>query len=106
MIEDLWYKNAVIYSLDLETFLDSDGDGVGDLDAFGHRPEDRVARAPEAGAVDADEPLVAAGVRPPGPRRARRVLPVGGRPLVRAGAFRIREGDRQRQCRTHGAHQT
>jgi maltose alpha-D-glucosyltransferase / alpha-amylase len=31
MIEDLWYKNAVIYSLDLETFLDSDGDGVGDF---------------------------------------------------------------------------
>jgi maltose alpha-D-glucosyltransferase / alpha-amylase len=31
MIEDLWYKNAVIYSLDLETFLDTDGDGVGDF---------------------------------------------------------------------------
>jgi maltose alpha-D-glucosyltransferase / alpha-amylase len=31
MIEDLWYKNTVIYSLDLETFLDSDGDGVGDF---------------------------------------------------------------------------
>jgi maltose alpha-D-glucosyltransferase / alpha-amylase len=31
MIEDLWYKNAVIYSLDLETFLDADGDGVGDF---------------------------------------------------------------------------
>ena len=31
MIEDLWYKNAVIYSLDLETFLDANGDGVGDF---------------------------------------------------------------------------
>jgi maltose alpha-D-glucosyltransferase / alpha-amylase len=31
MIDDLWYKNAVIYSLDLETFLDSNGDGVGDF---------------------------------------------------------------------------
>jgi maltose alpha-D-glucosyltransferase / alpha-amylase len=31
MIDDLWYKNAVIYSLDLETFLDADGDGVGDF---------------------------------------------------------------------------
>jgi maltose alpha-D-glucosyltransferase / alpha-amylase len=31
MIEDLWYKNTVIYSLDLETFLDADGDGVGDF---------------------------------------------------------------------------
>lgn len=31
MIGDLWYKNAVIYSLDLETFFDSNGDGTGDL---------------------------------------------------------------------------
>jgi maltose alpha-D-glucosyltransferase / alpha-amylase len=34
MIEDLWYKNAVIYSLDLETFLDADGDGVGDFEGL------------------------------------------------------------------------
>ncbi len=31
MIEDLWYKNAIIYSLDLETFMNADGDGVGDF---------------------------------------------------------------------------
>jgi maltose alpha-D-glucosyltransferase / alpha-amylase len=31
MIDDLWYKNAVIYSLDLETFLDGNGDGTGDF---------------------------------------------------------------------------
>lgn len=31
MIDDLWYKNAVIYSLDLETFMDGNGDGVGDF---------------------------------------------------------------------------
>ena len=31
MIEDLWYKNAVFYCLNVETFLDSDGDGVGDF---------------------------------------------------------------------------
>ena len=31
IIEDLWYKNCIIYSLDLETFLDSDGDGIGDF---------------------------------------------------------------------------
>ncbi|HVD91903.1 MAG TPA: alpha-amylase family protein [Vicinamibacterales bacterium] len=31
MIHDLWYKNAIIYSLNVETFLDSDGDGVGDF---------------------------------------------------------------------------
>ena len=28
---DLWYKNAVFYCLDVETFMDSDGDGVGDF---------------------------------------------------------------------------
>ena len=28
---DLWYKNAIVYSLDVETFADSDGDGVGDF---------------------------------------------------------------------------
>ncbi|NUO33662.1 MAG: trehalose synthase, partial [Dermatophilaceae bacterium] len=28
---DLWWKNAVIYCADVETFHDSDGDGVGDL---------------------------------------------------------------------------
>jgi maltose alpha-D-glucosyltransferase/alpha-amylase len=28
---DLWWKNAVVYCLDVETFLDSDGGGIGDL---------------------------------------------------------------------------
>jgi trehalose synthase len=28
---DLWWKNAVIYCLDVETFLDWNGDGIGDL---------------------------------------------------------------------------
>src|SRR4051812_37743537 len=28
---DLWWKNAVLYCLDVETFYDADGDGVGDL---------------------------------------------------------------------------
>ena len=31
MIHDLWYKHAVIYCLDVETFLDSNGDGIGDF---------------------------------------------------------------------------
>ena len=31
MITDLWYKNAVVYSLDLETFMDGSGDGCGDF---------------------------------------------------------------------------
>ncbi len=28
---DLWYKNAVIYCVDVETFMDSNGDGIGDF---------------------------------------------------------------------------
>jgi maltose alpha-D-glucosyltransferase / alpha-amylase len=31
VIHDLWYKNAVIYCLNVETFVDSDGDGCGDF---------------------------------------------------------------------------
>ena len=34
MIEDLWYKSSVIYSLDLETYLDSNGDGTGDFEGL------------------------------------------------------------------------
>jgi maltose alpha-D-glucosyltransferase/alpha-amylase len=29
--EDLWYKNIIIYNLDLDAFKDSDGDGIGDF---------------------------------------------------------------------------
>jgi trehalose synthase len=28
---DLWWKNGIVYCLDVETFLDHDGDGIGDL---------------------------------------------------------------------------
>jgi maltose alpha-D-glucosyltransferase/alpha-amylase len=31
MINDLWYKNAVIYCLSVETYMDSNGDGIGDF---------------------------------------------------------------------------
>jgi maltose alpha-D-glucosyltransferase/alpha-amylase len=34
---DLWYKNAVIYSLDVETYQDSDGDGIGDFNGLTER---------------------------------------------------------------------
>jgi trehalose synthase len=34
---DLWWKNAVVYCLDIETFADSDGDGCGDLGGFVER---------------------------------------------------------------------
>lgn len=33
----LWYKNAVIYSLDVESFKDSDNDGIGDFKGLKHR---------------------------------------------------------------------
>jgi maltose alpha-D-glucosyltransferase/alpha-amylase len=28
---DLWWKNAIVYCVDVDSFLDTDGDGVGDL---------------------------------------------------------------------------
>jgi trehalose synthase len=34
---DLWWKNAVIYCVDVETFCDSDGDGIGDLSGLTQR---------------------------------------------------------------------
>jgi len=34
---DLWYKNAVIYCVDVETFMDSNGDGIGDFQGLTHR---------------------------------------------------------------------
>lgn len=34
---DLWYKNAVVYCLDVETFMDADGDGCGDFQGLADR---------------------------------------------------------------------
>jgi maltose alpha-D-glucosyltransferase/alpha-amylase len=34
---ELWFKNAVLYSLDVETFADSNGDGVGDFRGLSER---------------------------------------------------------------------
>ena len=31
---DTWWKNAVFYCLDVETFQDSDGDGIGDFNGL------------------------------------------------------------------------
>ena len=31
-VSDQWWKDAVVYCIDVRAFLDSDGDGVGDLD--------------------------------------------------------------------------
>src|SRR5918994_1094836 len=34
---DLWWKTAVIYCLDIETFLDWNGDGIGDIQGLANR---------------------------------------------------------------------
>ncbi len=36
-IEDLWYKQAVIYCLDVEKYMDASGDGVGDFEGLSRR---------------------------------------------------------------------
>lgn len=36
-IEDLWYKNAVVYCLDVEKYMDATGDGVGDFEGLSRR---------------------------------------------------------------------
>lgn len=38
-IDDLWYKNAVIYCLDVEKYMDANGDGVGDFEGLSRRLE-------------------------------------------------------------------
>ena len=37
MINDLWYKNAVIYCLSVASFMDANGDGVGDFQGLMRR---------------------------------------------------------------------
>ncbi|WP_114779200.1 alpha-amylase family protein [Botryobacter ruber] len=37
MIEDLWYKNAIVYNLDIKTFMDVNGDGIGDFEGLARR---------------------------------------------------------------------
>ena len=37
MINDLWYKNAVVYCLSVATFMDANGDGIGDFQGLMRR---------------------------------------------------------------------
>jgi maltose alpha-D-glucosyltransferase/alpha-amylase len=37
VLPDLWYRNSVVYNVDLETFQDSNGDGVGDFEGLSRR---------------------------------------------------------------------
>jgi maltose alpha-D-glucosyltransferase/alpha-amylase len=37
MINDLWYKNSIVYCLSVGTFMDSNGDGIGDFEGLTRR---------------------------------------------------------------------
>jgi maltose alpha-D-glucosyltransferase/alpha-amylase len=37
MINDLWYKNAIIYCLSVNTYMDANGDGIGDFPGLMNR---------------------------------------------------------------------
>ncbi|HTJ45520.1 MAG TPA: alpha-amylase family protein [Kofleriaceae bacterium] len=37
VIKDLWYKNAIVYCLHVGTFMDADGDGIGDFNGLENR---------------------------------------------------------------------
>src|SRR5438477_9166416 len=37
MIKDLWYKNAVVYCLSVGTYMDANGDGIGDFQGLMRR---------------------------------------------------------------------
>jgi maltose alpha-D-glucosyltransferase/alpha-amylase len=37
MISDLWYKNSIVYCLSVGTFMDSNGDGIGDFEGLARR---------------------------------------------------------------------
>jgi len=37
VIKDLWYKNAIVYCLHVGTYMDSNGDGIGDFEGLMRR---------------------------------------------------------------------
>ena len=37
VLSDLWYKNAIVYALNVETFMDGNGDGCGDFEGLSRR---------------------------------------------------------------------
>ena len=49
MIHDLWYKDAVIYCLNVETSLDSNGDGIGDFPELTERLPYLASASPASG---------------------------------------------------------
>jgi maltose alpha-D-glucosyltransferase / alpha-amylase len=39
MLKDIWYKNGVIYAVEVGTYMDANGDGIGDFPGLGRRLE-------------------------------------------------------------------
>ena len=49
MINDLWYKNAVIYCLSVGTYMDANGDGIGDFQGLMRRLDCTGSASPRSG---------------------------------------------------------
>jgi len=58
---DLWWKNAVIYCADVATWLDSDGDGTGDLAGLTRRLDYLWGPGRQHAVADAVLPVPAGG---------------------------------------------
>lgn len=43
---DVWWKNAIVYCLDVETFLDGNGDGIDDFRGLTERVDYLAALRP------------------------------------------------------------
>jgi hypothetical protein len=56
LIDDLWYKNAILYCLDVEKYMDANGDGVCDFEGLSRRLEFEIIKtsAPEVLAMRYD----------------------------------------------------
>jgi maltose alpha-D-glucosyltransferase/alpha-amylase len=52
MIDDLWYKNAIFYCLSVGTFMDANGDGVGDFEGLMRRLDYLAGTGDEIGMGD------------------------------------------------------
>ena len=102
MINDLWYKNAIVYCLSVGTFMDSDGDGVGDFKGLMRRLDYLHGLGATAllhllgrdGLVHADDGAVCARR----PRRAPQLPPSGRRD---ARAQEVTVGERGRAAQAH-----